>query len=320
MLTLLSIGTLTLASSIQPIRAEREQIHIRADGSVYPSTYPISSVDNITYTLTGNISGIEEIDVERDNIVIDGEGHTLEGCGVGATGISLLHTKNVTVRNTKIQGFHRGIWLTISSNNCIVGNKLANNLFGIDFYGSWFYGTYLHYSFNNSIVGNTIANNEYGLYFTYSPDNTIVGNTIANNRLGVWLYQASSNNKFYHNNFIKNTEQAPSAGYTNLWDDGYPSGGNYWSDYNGTDMYSGLYQNESGNDGIGDTPYAIYTSEGVGGINIDHYPLMNPWYPVGGICTYIPVNKPEPLTPYIIASTILVLTAIIAIYAKRKLE
>lgn len=28
-----------------------------------------------------------------------------------------------------------------------------------------------------------------------------------------------------------------SYGATNIWDDGYPSGGNYWSDYNGQGYY-----------------------------------------------------------------------------------
>ena len=48
----------------------------------------------------------------------------------------------------------------------------------------------------------------------------------------------------------------------NTWDDGYPSGGNSWDDYNGTD----------GNmDGIGDTPYHFEDS------SVDYYPLMDPY-------------------------------------------
>jgi len=42
-----------------------------------------------------------------------------------------------------------------------------------------------------------------------------------------------------------------------IWDNGYPSGGYYWSDYNGTDSYSGPYQDLTGSDGIGDTPRAL---------------------------------------------------------------
>lgn len=49
--------------------------------------------------------------------------------------------------------------------------------------------------------------------------------------------------------------------------------GNYWSDYNGTDLCQGIYQNETGSDGIGD---ALYTMDAN---NTDNYPLMNPWSP-----------------------------------------
>jgi hypothetical protein len=58
-----------------------------------------------------------------------------------------------------------------------------------------------------------------------------------------------------------------------MWDDGYPSGGNYWSDYSGTDSYRGSHQNETGSDGIGDTPYAIDEN------NQDKYPFTKsyPW-------------------------------------------
>jgi hypothetical protein len=48
------------------------------------------------------------------------------------------------------------------------------------------------------------------------------------------------------------------------WDDGYPSGGNYWSDYNGTD---------ANGDGIGDTPYVF----GYNNSYTDNYPLMKPF-------------------------------------------
>jgi hypothetical protein len=57
------------------------------------------------------------------------------------------------------------------------------------------------------------------------------------------------------------------------WDDGYPSGGNYWSDYTGLDLYKGANQTVAGSDEIGDTPYTVDAN------NIDHYPLMNPWTP-----------------------------------------
>jgi len=55
----------------------------------------------------------------------------------------------------------------------------------------------------------------------------------------------------------------------NVWDDGYPSGGNYWSDHNDTDVYSGPHQNETGPDGISDIPYEIDRD------NVDYYPLMS---------------------------------------------
>jgi hypothetical protein len=61
----------------------------------------------------------------------------------------------------------------------------------------------------------------------------------------------------------------------NYWDDGYPSGGNYWSDYTGEDLFSGPNQSIPGSDGIGDIPRKIpamlpeYE-------NYDFYPFMEP--------------------------------------------
>jgi len=99
---------------------------------------------------------------------------------------------------------------------------------------------------------------------------------VANIWYGVEL-EFSSNNRFYHNNFVDNSQHVFSDGdSSNIWDDGYPIGGNYWDDYTGTDMYSGPYQNETGSDGIGDTPYVIDQN------NKDKYPLIRPWIPYAG--------------------------------------
>jgi len=117
---------------------------------------------------------------------------------------------------------------------------------------------------------NNIANNYYGVYLSWwCLNNTIVANNVTGSTYyGVYIYQ-SSDNKFYHNNF-NNTLQVYSDS-TNIWDGGYPFGGNYWSDYTGVDSFNGPAQDVFGSDGIGDTQYNITTD------NPDHYPLMAPF-------------------------------------------
>jgi hypothetical protein len=101
-------------------------------------------------------------------------------------------------------------------------------------------------------------------------DNNISANHISNNYYGMNCF-SSQENWIFHNNFVANTNQTSSDGLPNAWDNGYPSGGNYWSDYIGTDVYSGPNQNQPGSDGIGDTPYNVSEN------NQDRYPLMQNW-------------------------------------------
>jgi parallel beta-helix repeat protein len=111
---------------------------------------------------------------------------------------------------------------------------------------------------------NTISNCDAGMSFL-DLENTIVRNNLIQNcSYGIYLIN-SANNLIYHNIF-NNTINAYSN-WTNNWDNGYPSGGNYWSDYNGTDLFSGPGQNVTGSDGIGDTPYNIEIG------NQDRYPF-----------------------------------------------
>jgi len=348
MLTLLLTSMLIFAFNIQPVRAS-ETIYIMEDGSIDPPDAPINR-DGDLYTFTDNI--YDKIVVERSNIIIDGTGHKLQGSESGY-GYSLSSsTNNVTVRNTNIENFLYGIWIsgnyctifannitknkyngievhssfniisgndiinngiggihlyTSCNNNTISGNTIASNgEYGIDIYTScnnntisennirdnYYNGIRLFQSCSNNIIlGNNLTNNRYGVNLDWSCNNNIVSGNIIENSIetgiglgpssfniitentmgnnGFWdlgLFQ-SSNNKIYHNNFIGSAQHVSiqTSGYANIWDDSYPSGGNYWSDYGGVD---------ANGDRIGDTPYIIDAD------NQDRYPLMNLWSPI----------------------------------------
>jgi parallel beta-helix repeat protein len=147
----------------------------------------------------------------------------------------------------------------------IVGNIIDLNTIGVqlyEVYNSLFTDNQVS---NNNNCGILLINN-----FPNFSNNTIINNVIWHNGYGIWM-DNSDGNTIYHNNFINNKQQVRIDWGNNTFDDGYPSGGNYWSDRTGGDLYGGPYQNETGSDGIGDTPYVIDAS------NIDRYPLMNPW-------------------------------------------
>jgi parallel beta-helix repeat protein len=131
----------------------------------------------------------------------------------------------------------------------------------------------------DSEIGNvTVSANDKGIHLVNSNDNTVSRNVCSSNNKGIVLNGSSENNLICHNNFIDNETQAEEAQNSNMWDNGYPCGGNYWSDYEGIDVCSGPYQNEPGSDGIGDTPYEItgyYEAE-------DNYPLMEPYQAICG--------------------------------------
>ena len=94
---------------------------------------------------------------------------------------------------------------------------------------------------------------------------------ISSNRIGGIYFSSSTGNLIYHNDIIDNPTQGYDDGI-NFWDNGYPSGGNHWSDYIGVDDFSGPNQDIPGSDGIGDTNYTNIES----GNNVDNYPLMDP--------------------------------------------
>ena len=191
-LSVLLVGILSLAFNVQPAKAS-ETIYIRADGTVEPLTANITSADNATYYFTGN--NYDQIVVNRSDIIIDGNGHTLQGSGEG-NGFTLEYVNNVTIKNMEIKVFDYGIWLNMSLGNTISDNNITNNSDGI----------VLNDSSNNTISGNKIsANNWYGIRLYESSNNTILGNKPTNNTFGIYL-QISSSNGISANNITANNE------------------------------------------------------------------------------------------------------------------
>jgi parallel beta-helix repeat protein len=197
-------------------------------------------------------------------------------------GVRLRISSGNTISNNTITNNEYGVRLSYASdNNTIFGNNIANNFDGVllDFFLDYNNihennitdndtGIRLAYlSDYNTISGNNITNNWEGIWLDMSSHNTISGNNITNNSLrGILLY-SSSGNIIFHNNFTDNTEQVLSYDSTNVWDDYYPSGGNYWSDYE--ERYPGAIELDGS--GLWNTPYYIDEN------NQDNYPLMEPW-------------------------------------------
>lgn len=195
----------------------------------------------------------------------------------GEDGITLVCSRDHTISENRISDnagdgivLINRLYKSINSvNNTVYENTVVDNLNGVSLRGSS----------QNNVSLNRIVGNQIGVRLDYEPfqdgcfgeQNTISENDIIGSlQFGIWV-RNSSNNHVYHNSLIDNDNSRHSENSTNIWDDGYPSGGNYWSDHNPPD--------EDGNK-IGDQPYIIDED------NVDWYPLTYPYefYQLG----YIP--------------------------------
>lgn len=233
------IVLLSLCFNVQPVRGGTDYIEITLNGVVIDNGQPFNPRlirDGNLYTFVSNIScdGIKIY--KQGTTIIDGLGYMLCGNGKGEgyfiqTLPDANNNNSVTIRNTFIEEFERGIHFDSNPRNCL-------------------------------IYRNTIAACSTGVDLA--------------------LVSSYSNNKFYHNSFIDNTVQVDINDLSpfdsnNVWDNGYPDGGNYWSNYTGPDhsVNGPPNQGRSKSDGIGDTPHHVIDTDDTN--NVDAYPLMQPY-------------------------------------------
>src|SRR3989441_4820999 len=186
-------------------------------------------------------------------------GLTVDGVSVGQ--LIIANCRNVRVSNLQLSLSRYPLKVMFVNGATISDNTITGGTF-ID-------GLLITHSSNLMVKGNSISYGFYqaygessGIELDYSTNVIVAGNNISYTHIGMQI-TGTNQSAIYHNNFIQNDSQAYQSNTGITWDDGYPIGGNYWSDYGGSDP---------DNDGIGDTAYSVCC---VG--SVDRYPLIKPF-------------------------------------------
>jgi len=266
----------------------KDGIHISGATNLTIASNNLSGNEKGIYLLSSGDARIRSNNVSRDLVGISLSSSTnvtisSNNVSENSNGISLSSSTNVTISSNNVSENMHGVYLDSSTRVTITANNATANAYGVYLYSSTFVslaansvtsnslsGIYLYSSNNASLSGNVVSSGSvFGIRLSYSVDVAVFGNSVSNNKYG-FVLGFSSNVVVYHNTLVGNEIQAGDQdGPENLWDEGYPSGGNYWSDYLGVDDCSGPAQDVCPDpDGIGDTPYIIDPD------SQDRYPLM----------------------------------------------
>ncbi len=289
----------------------------------------VASCTNVRVTnlqLSGSDDGIMMVYVRHGSIL----NNNLSGSYVdhSFTGVDILHSSDVQISNNDING--TDVSISDTDNVTVTGNLGHGSTFspsvtisggtGISVWNNTFERNAGALSLvdviNATVAANWLSDNGNGIVVSGANGLNITANNLVRNGQGLSLDGGDLNGIFnsiiYHNNFVDNSRYQ-AVYYPPLvavFDNGYPSGGNYWSDYRGFDNCSGPDQSIcNGPDGIGDKPYSgiwryAYSRGSFGGPGdlLDNYPLVSPYgnfswdtapptWPSGGGLTISIVNS-----------------------------
>ncbi|MEM7307169.1 MAG: NosD domain-containing protein [Planctomycetota bacterium] len=185
--------------------------------------------------------------VVEDNLVV------ASGLLAGDFGIELLFADDVTLRGNALLGNSGGVRMLEAAG----GELRDNQIGGCTAEAVWMQGADVQL---NELFDNVLSGNALGLLLEEGArNNTLRGNQVAGGAQGALLRGFDSSGNRFARNAFDNALNAEDTSSGNLWDDGFPAGGNWWSDYVGVD---------ADGDGLGDQPYAV-----PGGSAADGYPL-----------------------------------------------
>jgi parallel beta-helix repeat protein len=257
-------------------------------------------------SISGNTDGIQVIESSGNttiswNTLIDNSnsGVWIEGSSSNTVssnsltdngyGVMLKQSNyNVVLKNSVRGGY--GVAVEQCSFNSVSENNVLGSPYGIMVVNYASYNTVTQNSINgsiwvglrlyehavsNNVTDNNVTNIEVGVDLNRQcTSNNIIANDIAFNSIGISI-DDSSNNQIYHNRIRNNTEQVDTDGTVNIWDNGYPSGGNFWSDYE--DVYPNATEIDASN--LWNIPYDVDSH------NQDNYPII----PEFSILTVAPI-------------------------------
>jgi parallel beta-helix repeat protein len=311
---LLILGLSQLSSG--EVKADPGILSIRNDATGGDCT-TVGVWDGITKTCTLTTDVAGTIQIDSDNITLDGNGHTVTAGkstgGLEEVCVYVPYLANVTVKNITVSDSTYGILasdyytsLTLT-NNVIKGNSygvhfwassgllIENNTFIDNSYGLWVttpavWGVVEGNTFISG-MGVAIEGSPGGIfrdnyvdglfYLAHSGNSLVVNNTIQNG--GLILFD-SPDNQIYNNNFLNcmhySNNPTPIVDETSIstFNLAEPIGGNYWSNFDQPDEGC---SNADG-DSFCDAPYVFPNGNGQDGL---------PWAkPDGWVVTTVSID------------------------------
>jgi parallel beta-helix repeat protein len=226
MATIITLALLiSLVAGLQVSNAQSlVTITIKHDGSV-EGTDKIQNVGG-NYVFLSTIYG--SIEVEKENITIDGAGYSLLGFG-SSIGITINRLSDIKIVNMEVKGFQDGIKIideyghiqgvsysrNINISSCtikgnsrgIVTEGTCSFIFNNSIIGNEFEGIRFSRSLSNKVSNNIITGNNLGIFATYSHWNEIMENLIIGNGGGIGI-DHSVENQIIKNTFKENHGKA----------------------------------------------------------------------------------------------------------------